>query len=372
MSRPRLRLGTGASVDIETLDEFDALVAAGATRMRGWRVQDVDLRDRTRQLMPLHPAGAVLLGCDLTPEAEQHLRAGGALLFPDLPLVPFDTYRARLYTPSELYTGLTNDSYDATPDAGIYGWARQHATEPAHRMAAALHDAAIDEALEEELADARAVGIMGGHGVARDTSDFRQATLAGHRLAKAGLRVVTGGGPGAMEAANLGAYLSGYDEDVTADAVRLLAQAPDFRPSVTDWARAAFAVRDRWPDGAASVGIPTWFYGHEPPNAFASAVAKYFQNSLREDTLLRHCTAGIVFLPGAAGTVQEIFQDACENYYADGPMLTPMVLVGATYWTEDVPAWPLLRRLAAERPMERAVHLVDTVDEAVALVSPAR
>ena len=34
-----------------------------------------------------------------------------------------------------------------------------------------------------------------------------------------------------------------------------------------------------------------------------------------QDALLHLCAAGIVFLPGEGGTVQEIFQDACENYY---------------------------------------------------------
>jgi hypothetical protein len=33
--------------------------------------------------------------------------------------------------------------------------------------------------------------------------------------------------------------------------------------------------------------IPTWFYGYEPPDVFASAMAKYFSNALREDVLLR-------------------------------------------------------------------------------------
>ncbi len=362
-------MGTGASVDVETLEEFDALVAAGASQMRGWRIQDVDLRERTAQLTALRPGGAVLLGCDVSAVAEEHLRTGGALLFPDLPRLPFDPYRPGLYTPQELYAGPGATPYDETPDALIYAWSRQHATDAEHRMAAALHDYAIDEALDEELGDAGAVGIMGGHDIDRDAHDFGQAALTGHRLARAGLRVVTGGGPGAMEAANLGAYLCPYDEGVVDDAVEMLAAQPSFHPSVTAWVTAAFAVRQAWPDGGTSIGIPTWFYGHEPPNAFASSIAKYFQNSLREDTLLRRCNAGIVFLPGAAGTVQEVFQDACENYYADEATLTPMVLVGADYWTREVPAWPLLSRLAASRPMARAVHLVDTVDDAVALVT---
>ena len=44
-----------------------------------------------------------------------------------------------------------------------------------------------------------------------------------------------------------------------------------------------------------------------------------------------------------------------------------MVLVGAAYWTTTLPAWPLLQSLARGRPMEEHVHLVDTVDEALAL-----
>ena len=80
--------------------------------------------------------------------------------------------------------------------------------------------------------------------------------------------------------------------------------------------------------------------------------------------LLSRCDAGIVFLPGAAGTVQEIFQDACENYYADEATIAPMVLVGVRHWTEDVPAWPLLESLAKGGPMQGRVHLVDSVSEA--------
>ena len=80
----------------------------------------------------------------------------------------------------------------------------------------------------------------------------------------------------------------------------------------------------------------------------------------------------MVFLPGAAGTVQEVFQDACENYYATPARVAPMILVGRSYWTETVPAWPLLQRLAAGRPMEGHIHLVDTVDEVAALVQPGR
>ena len=48
-----------------------------------------------------------------------------------------------------------------------------------------------------------------------------------------------------------------------------------------------------------------------------------------------------------------------------------MVLVGRGYWTETLPAWPLLRGLARGRPMEDRVHLVDTVEEAAELLAQA-
>ncbi|MEJ7690081.1 MAG: hypothetical protein WKF76_06425 [Nocardioidaceae bacterium] len=39
------------------------------------------------------------------------------------------------------------------------------------------------------------------------------------------------------------------------------------------------------------------------------------------------------------------------------------------YWTEELPAWPLLERLAAKRPMAAALHLVDDVEDAVSLMT---
>jgi predicted Rossmann-fold nucleotide-binding protein len=167
-----------------------------------------------------------------------------------------------------------------------------------------------------------------------------------------------------MEAANLGAYAAPFDERMLGEALQLLAKAPSFVPSVTDWARAAFEVRDRWPGGGSSVGLPTWFYGHEPPNAFAAHIAKYFANAVREDGLLARCTAGVVFLPGAAGTVQEIFDNATPNYYSSRGEPTPMVLVDRAHWTERLPAWPLLTALARGREMEGRIALVDRIEEA--------
>lgn len=172
-----------------------------------------------------------------------------------------------------------------------------------------------------------------------------------------------------MEAANLGAYLCAEEEGVLEEAIERLAVAPSFRPSISQWARAALAVIEEYPGGTPTVGIPTWFYGHEPPNLFATHIAKFFANSIREDVLLKACTGGLVVLPGSAGTVQEIFQDACENYYGTARTQTPMILVGRHHWTRELPAWQLLESLAAGREMAAAIHLVESPELAVGILT---
>ena len=356
-------------VDIESLRHFDQIVAAGATSMAGWRVQSVDLSGRTSVLLGLAPLGSLFLGCTLEEAASEWIRDGGGLVFPAIPELPFDPYRGRLYDADELYADLSA-GYQATPDAQIYAWSRQHDEkgDTSRTLAAALHDHAIADALAE-LPDGRPwIGVMGGHGVARDDSTYREAVLLGRSLARAGLTVATGGGPGAMEAANLGSALSSYDDSAVDVALTALARVPSYSPSIAAWASTGLDVRRDFPgDGGGS--IPTWFYGHEPPNVFASAIAKYFSNAQREDVLLRRARGGIIYLPGAAGTVQEIFQAVTPNYYGDRATQIPMILVGVHHWSKHLPVWDLLQNLAADRPMSTSLHLVDSIEEATKLVS---
>ncbi|WP_205474200.1 LOG family protein [Nocardioides sp. SYSU D00038] len=275
---------------------------------------------------------------------------------------PVDVHRTTLYTAAELYD---DPSYPASLDARAYAWAALPACRE-DALARALHDHAIDQALEAWVRPRSLVGVMGGHALRRGTTDYAAAARLGHRLGRTHV-VATGGGPGAMEAANLGCWLADEPAEAVTEALATLATVPGFAP-VEPWVAAAFAVRERHPEGRDSLAIPTWHYGHEPPNVFGTVIAKYFRNAVREAILLEVCDAGIAFLPGAAGTVQEVFQDACENYYADEASVTPMVLVGREYWTEVLPLWPMLRSLARGRAMEPHVHLVDTVDEAAALL----
>ncbi|WP_434597179.1 LOG family protein [Streptomyces sp. A5-4] len=355
--------------EIETLAEFDEVVSRTKS-LDGYRVQSVDLTPRTPALLSIDTSGTVFLGCPMGTEATAKVRADGALVFPPVPDLPFNPYRGLLYTADALFEGLES-GYESTPDALAYAWFQRTKADGDiyASMLRSIHDDAVSDALDEALVGARVVGVMGGHAMARGTDAYTGAAHLGRTLTRAGLTVATGGGPGAMEAANLGAYLSAAPDDALREALELLAGTPSFVPSITDWAKAAFAVRDRWPSGGDSVGIPTWFYGHEPPNAFAGHIAKYFANATREDGLLARCTAGVVFLPGAAGTVQEIFDNATPNYYESRGEPTPMVLVNRTHWTERLPTWPLLQALAKERPMQARIALVDTVEEAPAALA---
>jgi predicted Rossmann-fold nucleotide-binding protein len=361
-----VRRSRGRVVQVESLEDFDRRVAAGATRLSGWRVRHVDLTDRGEVLGSLRVAGATFLGCTFAPGDEERLEHAGALVLPSLTIAPVDVYRSGLYSPDELYDARP---YQSSLDGRAYAWSQSPGSAD-DALAESLHDHAIDEALTAWVRRRHLVGVMGGHATQRGDAEYADAARLGHALG-AGHVVATGGGPGTMEAANLGCFLAGSPVSAVENAVAELAEVPSFRPSVDAWLRPALEVRASVAEPHDSLGIPTWHYGHEPSNVFATAIAKYFRNATREAILLEVCDAGIVFLPGAGGTVQEVFQDACENYYADESSVAEMVLVGRTYWTETVPAWPLLRSLARGRPMEERVHLVDTVDEAAALLDQA-
>lgn len=359
-------------VEIENLADLDEALASGRS-LRGLRLQDLDLRTRADQLLTRDDVeGLVVLGGRLPRDLELHLRAHGALVFPTDPKAPVDPYRARVYTPEELYAGLAERGYESTPDYLAYEWFRSGR---AHHDAfvtllRAIHDDSITDALTEFISGHRVVGVMGGHALARGTAAYAEAAHLGHELAGAGLVVATGGGPGAMEAANLGALCA--DPAGLERALADLGAVPSFVPSVQAWASLAFEVRARVVPRAeaSSIGIPTWFYGHEPPNVFCHGIAKYFSNAIREDGLLARSTAGLVVLPGAAGTVQEVFQAVTPLFYAaEGVALPRLVLVGQEYWAETVPVWAAVRALAAQRAMADVVHLVDTPQEAAAILT---
>ena len=198
--------------------------------------------------------------------------------------------------------------------------------------------------------------------------------------------MVSGGGPGAMEATHLGAYFASYSEQDLLDAIELLKPRPAGAIAGKeyldwDWLHRAMDVRSKYPltvdmlNTSQSIGIPTWLYGHEPPAAFATQIAKYFSNAIREDGLVSIAKHGIVFAPGSAGTTQEIFQDACQNHYApynQDPSLkrvvSPMIMMGKKHWQEKRPVWNLLKTVADGHPYGKLLYLCDDQKEIITIL----
>jgi predicted Rossmann-fold nucleotide-binding protein len=304
--------------------------------------------------------------------------------------LPYDPLRTTLYTAEELlapFGGAPPDGpLESTVDYAIYDhFSRlgRRAPSRAEAYAERLHDWSIDEALRRFLAERgedghlrgdSLVAIMGGHGKARSSAEYLEVARLAHLLGASGVTVASGGGPGIMEATNLGAALGGYPSSAVDEAVALLASCDDY--SQHDYLRVARRVLERFPERRPSLAVPTWFYGHEPTNLFGSHVAKYFSNGLREDTLLAIAKGGVVFAPGKAGTWQEIFMDLAQNFYVTFDVISPMVFLGRDHYERDTSLFPVVERLArlsrhGEALLEN-LALVDRAEEAAAFLRGRR
>lgn len=311
------------------------------------------------------------LGCNFSVEDEVALRRKGAFIYPRHPGLPYDPYRAKLYTWQELMAGF-HPQKDESLDLNIYTHFEHRRFNPDINEALnqRMHDHAIDDALRDlmEYNDAgmtqrKCIGIMGGHSTLRTDTWYRRVAETAKRLTEEGYFIASGGGPGIMEAANLGAWMAGHSPSALDEVLAVLARAPHF--SDAGYFEAARVVLDLHPDGADSLAIPTWFYGHEPSNLFATHIAKYFSNSIREDTLLAVSLHGVVFAPGSAGTTQEIFMDAAQNHYATHNYYSPMVFLGRQRYEIDTLLYPLMRQLSYGRPYHTQLFLTDEPEEVV-------
>jgi uncharacterized protein (TIGR00730 family) len=173
------------------------------------------------------------------------------------------------------------------------------------------------------------VTVFGSARFTEDHSYYRLARQVAAGLARAGFTVMTGGGPGIMEAANRGAKEG----------------------------------------GGYSVGCNIELPKEQKPNGYLDRWITFRHFSIRKMMLVKYSYAFIA-LPGGFGTLDEIFETA--TLIQTGKIKDfPLVLMGEAYWK---PLLDFLRgRLLVERTIDPIdadrITVTDSADEAVRLVT---
>ncbi|KAA1425703.1 TIGR00730 family Rossman fold protein [Nocardioides antri] len=177
-----------------------------------------------------------------------------------------------------------------------------------------------------------AIAVFGSARTPTDDPAYAQAMDVGHKLVGAGFAVITGGGPGAMEAANRGASEAG------GVSVGLGVELP-FEAGLNEW---------------VDIGIN-------------------FRYFFVRKTMFVKYSQGFIVLPGGIGTLDEMFE-AVTLAQTQKVTEFPVVLVGTEYWS-GLMDWLRDTVLATgkigQSDLDRLV-LTDDVDEAVALMVAAR
>ncbi len=177
-----------------------------------------------------------------------------------------------------------------------------------------------------------AISVFGSARTKPENPSYAVAEEAGRKLAEAGFAVITGGGPGVMEAANKGASEAG------GVSVGLGIELP-FESGLNPWVDVGINFR--------------YFFARK------TMFVKYAQ--------------GFVVLPGGLGTFDELFE-ALTLVQTQKVTSFPVALLGVDYW-QGMLSWLRDTVLAdgkiAESDLDMLV-LTDDVDEAVRLMIKAR
>lgn len=353
-------------VQIEEIRNFNQFLLK-KNDLSNCTIRNIDFTKKNINWNEINVDHSTFIGCKFLKEDLSLLISNCSMIFNEPEGLPYKVYRNSLYS----YEELNKIDQDETRDLNIYNHFSKYRTirninETLYQRS---HDHAIDESLRDILdgdVDRKCLGFMGGHSVKRNSKDFKDAALLAFKLAKNDFFIVTGGGPGIMEAANMGAYFANYKESDLVDAINYMAEQPHY----TDKNYEAYAqiIIKKYPDGKESLSIPTWFYGHEPSNAFSKYIAKYFSNAVREETLLAICLHGIVFCPGSAGTIQEVFADAAQNHYVTYDFVSPMVFYGTEYYNTKLPVMPLIKNLSSNKDYSNFILNTDDQEEIVSFI----
>ncbi|MPZ94078.1 MAG: TIGR00730 family Rossman fold protein [Propionibacteriales bacterium] len=176
-----------------------------------------------------------------------------------------------------------------------------------------------------------AISVFGSARTKPDHPDYDTAVRLGKALAGAGYAVITGGGPGAMEAANKGAVEAG------GTSVGLGIELP-FESGLNQWIDIGINFR--------------YFFARK------TMFVKYAQ--------------GFVVLPGGLGTLDEVFE-AVTLVQTQKVTSFPIVLIGSDYWA-GLLQWLRDTVLASGRVSEVDLDLLkvtDDVGEAVQIIKEA-
>jgi len=177
-----------------------------------------------------------------------------------------------------------------------------------------------------------AIAVFGSARTPREHPYYAQAEQTGRLLAESGFAVMTGGGPGAMEAANKGACEAG------GISVGLGIELP-FESGLNEWVDVGINFR--------------YFFARK------TMFVKYAQ--------------GFIVLPGGVGTLDETFE-ALTLVQTGKVTSFPIVLVGTDYWS-GLRDWMrdtvLAEGMVGESDLDRLI-ITDDVEEAVALMVAAR
>ena len=178
------------------------------------------------------------------------------------------------------------------------------------------------------LADVCSVSCFGSARVPEDDPRYIQARTTGHLLAQDGFTVITGGGPGLMEAANRGAQEA----------------------------------------GGRSVGLNIELPFEQAPNPYQDIELMFHYFFTRKLMFVRYASAFVVF-PGGFGTLDELFE-ALVLIQTHKIQDFPVVLMGVEFW-DGLLDW-MRERLAAERMIRPTdldlLQMTDDPADAVALV----
>lgn len=177
----------------------------------------------------------------------------------------------------------------------------------------------------------QAVTVFGSARSSADTPEYEMGVRIGRKLSEEGYAVITGGGPGCMEAANKGAREA----------------------------------------GGVSVGLGIELPFEQHMNEYVDLGIEFRYFFVRKTMFVKYA-CGFIALPGGFGTMDELFE-ALTLVQTRKVTSFPVVLVGTEFWG-GLLDW-IKNTLMPSAKISTAdldlVHLTDDVDEAVRIIVDA-